>query len=176
MEAHERDGFQRRDPLAVDAHGFRQNDNKGDLADFARLHVEGHARQMDPAALAGGTGDTEGDDQQHQQQIEDEQQIAALGEDVDVQQGKEEIEHDAQQQGKGLDEYIAGVAVVVCGACNDHDAEAGGEHAQKQQEQIALAEKVPDGLSQFLHRPASFQIIAARRSRTGCRRTVCMLF
>ena len=64
MEAQDRDGFDGRDMLPVDAHGLRQDNDEGDLTDLAGLHVDGHARQVDPAALAGGAGDAEGDDQQ----------------------------------------------------------------------------------------------------------------
>ena len=80
---------------------------------------------------------------------------------------EEEIKHDAEQERKGLGEDIAGIAVVICRAGNDHNTEAGGQHAQKQQKQIALAEELPEGLRQFLHDPASFRELPPAAPKAG---------
>ena len=160
VEADHGNGPDRGDMLPMDAHGLRQDDDEGDLADLTGLHVDRHARQMDPAALAGGAGDAEGDDEQHEQQVEDKQQIAALGEDVHVDQREQEIEHDAQQQSEGLDEHVTGVAVVVGGAGDDHNAEYRRADAQHQQQQIALAEKISNGRHDPLHGSPPFHHVS----------------
>ena len=84
-------------------------------------------------------------------EIEDEKQIAALRKDVHIDHGEYKIYRHANDQRKGLDQHIAGIAIVIGGTGDDDDAKNRCSTAEQQQKQIALAEKFPQCLRKFLH-------------------------
>ena len=129
--------------VPVDAHGFGQYNNKGNLTDFAGLNAERQPGKGQPAAVAGaavGAPDKQGAEKQH---IENHKDFPSFGQNINIDKGKDHIETDADNHGKGLHQHETGGAHIGGGAGHDDDAEDTGRQTQAQQEQIGLSEKFP---------------------------------
>ena len=129
--------------VPIDAHGFGQYNNKGDLTDFAGLDVEGQPGEGQPAAVAGaavGAPDKQGTEKQD---IENHQDFPSLGQNIDINKGKDPIKADADDHGKGLHQYETGGAHIGGGTGYDDNTEKTGRQTQTQQQQIGLSDKFP---------------------------------
>ena len=163
--------------VAVDAHGFGQNDDISDLADFGRLDVERQKGEVQPASVAGGAFNTP--DQQHgdKNRVEQEEKRPLPGQNVDVQCGHAEIDENSRAEGRRLDDDHAGVAFRIGGGVDHDDAENGGGDAQRQQDHIALFENFQQTICKFLHDLTSVLIILpsfARLVNKKVRRRKCL--
>ena len=150
VERERADGAQRGDAVAVQAHGLGQNDDIGDLADLGGLNIERQEGKVQPAFIAGRA--LNAPDEQHGQKggIEQEQQRPLPGEDVDVEGGERQIQQNARDQRARLDDNVA-AAVIGRGGRDHHDAEHGGQHAQRQQDHIPLAQDLQQFCPEFSH-------------------------
>ena len=139
----------------LDRHGLGKNDDENDFADLGGLDHDRQA-EIEPALVAAALNaeKAEHGDEQHAEQ---QQQLAPLGDDVHVDERKEHIQRDAEQQCNELDQHIAAVARVICRAGDDDDAIDRCRDTERQEQHVRFFDKFADGAEDTLHRNASFR-------------------
>ena len=85
-------------------------------------------------------------DEQH---AKDQQQLAPLGDDIDVNERQKDVNNDAENERERLCADIPGVSDIICGAGDDHDAEDRRCDAQREKNHIRFSDKLPDGPENF---------------------------
>ena len=139
----------RRDSVSIDAHGLGQNNDEGNLTELSRLNAERKPAERQPASIAGGTLDTPDEQGGDKQNIKDQKDLSPLGDDVDVDQGKNDIEDDSDEKRCGLNQDEPPCAHPSSGAGDDHDAKGCGNDAESQQQHIRFPQKFAQGSYYF---------------------------
>ena len=132
----------------LDADDLCQNQNIEDFADFRRLNIERQKREIQPALIAAAVDapDFQHADEQH---AKDQQQLAPLGDNIDVNERQNHIDCDTENQSQRLRAHIAGAAAIVGGAGDHDNAEDRRRDAQREQNHIRFSDKFPDGAENF---------------------------
>ena len=151
MEGQLADAADRGDPVAVDADGPGQDDDIGDLAYLGGLDIKGQEGEGQPGAVAGVALNAEDQKQADKDGVEQEQQGALTGQNVDVKGRESKKNDDAGHQTAALDNDVAGVVLGGGGGIDHDDAEQRCHDAQCQQEHIALFRDLYDLRRQLLH-------------------------
>ena len=79
-----------RDLVLPDAHGLGQDHDKRNFADLRRLDGKRQEAERQPGTVA-ASGIAEGEQQENEDRREDQQQLAPLGNDIDVDQREKDI-------------------------------------------------------------------------------------
>lgn len=128
---------------------------KGILQSSAGLDAEGEEAEVQPAAVAllrVAPFEEEGDEDRAEQ----EQQLAPLGDDVNVDQREQDVADHTEHQRNDLRADIASAAEEVRRAGDGDNAKDRRCHAEREQNHVRFFAKVPDRPENFPHGLASF--------------------
>ena len=149
-------------PLTVQKPG--EHGHIGQLGDLAGLKAKGQTGNEHPAAVAGAVIPAEGlDEQDHRQPQQENDPPPFFHEKLNIDKGDDKVEHHTHAGEHGLLEG-EGVErrVVPGGAVYEQQARPAGQQAQKQQDDIAFFEKIPER-AQGVHHPGSLLLCENRR-------------
>ena len=129
-------------PVLLQVHQLPgQQSNENQLHDLHRLQIYREARNAQPGPVAGAAVHAQGGFQQeNKHQARAQEPLPALADLRQVQHTHEHIGHDAQAQGRQLDNDIFIRACIVGGAGDHQAAKEGGAGTQGQQYQVHLAD------------------------------------
>ena len=131
-----------------------QHHREGQLHDLGGLDHKGQEREVQPCQVAGVARLAKGGFQQqdHAKAKQRQPQPAPLPHQlVDIHQGQQEKQDDADDRAAGLYQYKAQRVHITSGGVDHQDAEGRGDAAKRQQHQIGLPKNIPYQFPRTLH-------------------------
>ena len=126
-----------------------QQQHEGDLHHLGGADIEGNQGEFQPGPVAGAAAEPQGGPQQQDEaHVKSQHPFPFSGDGLQVQHGEEDIDADAQPQGRGLDNHPLPAHLggqVAGGAEHQHEAVEGGGAAEAQQHQVGLLDEIHKG-------------------------------
>ena len=137
--------------ILMGSHYRCHDQDKCNLADFCRLHIDADERYGEPALVAGAVVLSPEEQHADKAKAEHDEQFPSFCDNIHVDQSQENVDENTEDQRSCLNGDMTAAAHGSGGAGNNDNTEDGGDDAEQQQNHIGFLNKIADGTTNRPH-------------------------